>query len=99
MVFSDLLGRDCEISQFWHILQLTLQPAVAMEEGQGAGMKWKKGFFSMGSTWAEQTRSRPASSSAAAIFAHAAVTALVVVYDAHSRGHSLHLVFLLGSFS
>ena len=55
-MFSTCSGRDCEISQFWHILQLTLQPAVAMEKAMVPGAKWKKGFFSMGSTWAEQTR-------------------------------------------
>ena len=49
-------GRDCEISQFWHILQLTLQPAVATENARVPGAKWNSGFFSMGSTAMEQRR-------------------------------------------
>ena len=49
-------GRTWEISQFWHILQLTLQPAVATEKAIVPGWKWKSGFFSMGSTCAVTTR-------------------------------------------
>ena len=49
-------GRACEISQFWQNLQFTLQPPVAMENAIAPGRKWKKGFFSMGSTCAATTR-------------------------------------------
>jgi len=34
---STCSGRTCEISQFWHILQFTLQPAVAMEKARLEG--------------------------------------------------------------
>ena len=44
------------MSQFWHILQLTLQPAVSTEKAKAPGRKWNSGFFSMGSTWAAATR-------------------------------------------
>ncbi len=44
------------MSQFWHILQFTLQPAVAIENAMAPGWKWKNGFFSMGSMWAAATR-------------------------------------------
>ena len=55
-VLVNCSGRACEISQFWHILQLTLQPAVAIEKASEPGAKWNRGFFSMGSTWALQMR-------------------------------------------
>ena len=55
-MLSTCSGRTWEMSQFWHILQLTLQPAVATENARLPGRKWNRGFFSMGSTWAAQTR-------------------------------------------
>ena len=44
-------GRAWEICQFWQNLQRSGHPTVPSEYAALPGRKWKKGFFSIGSTW------------------------------------------------
>ncbi len=47
-------GLAWEISQFWQFRQRKLQPVVAIVNALVRGLKWKSGFFSIGSTCTAQ---------------------------------------------
>ena len=72
-------GRDCEMSQFWQNLQLTLQPAVATENASDPGEKWNKGFFDGIDVRGAHARMHQRVVAASAILAYSAVAPLLIV--------------------